>query len=131
MKKWLLVFLLIGTAQAACPAHPGHMLNGQVRQPTSLQPVCGPIFTAFKSGFKNDSVIKWTELYAIDNTANAGELGRKMITTIANLGFTKIQDRAPSSTEHIYGYMNASTRKVITMYMIVMNDSVYVSLTGN
>ena len=131
MKKWLLIFLAVGTAQAACPAHPGYILNGQVKQLSGLQVICGQAFAAYKKGFDGSSNVKWTELYAVNNSADPTELARKLNVVFNNLGFTQIQNKAPSTTEHIFGYMNAPTRKIISMSMFVSGSLVLVSFTGN
>ena len=131
MKKWLLIFLLAGSAQAACQAHPGYILNGNAVQPTGLQVICGQAYAAYKNGFNGDPNVKWTELYAVKNSANPTELARKLDATFGKLGFVQTQNKAPSATEHIFGYMNTSTRKIVSMYMFVNSSIVYVTLSGN
>lgn len=129
MKRWLMMLLIAGTA-SACPAHPGYILNGAVAQISGLQVICGQIYTAFKSGYTG-SAAKWVELYAIKNSANPTELARKMSSTFAGVGFTQAQDKSLSSTKRVYGYVNTSTHKIISMYVFVVGSVVYMSLSGN
>ena len=129
MKKWLLIFLAVGTAQAACPAHPGYILNGRIQQLTGLQVICGQLLTVFKNEYR-DSPAKWVELYAVKNSANPTELARKMNSIFTSIGFTQIQDKSPSSTERIFGYTNISAQKIISMYIFVTGSIVYISFSG-
>jgi hypothetical protein len=125
------MFFAAGSAQAACPAHPGYMLNGNVTQLSGLQVICGPVYNAFKGGYSGSSVVKWVELYGVKNNADPSELARKVNSIFTGLGFIQIQHKSPSSTEQIFGYLNASTKKIISMYIFVNQSIVYLSFSGN
>jgi len=131
MKKfWLLIFLVVSMAHAACPNHPGYILNGRAAQPSSLQVICGQVYTVFKKGYEG-STATWVELYSFKNSAEPRALGGKIDGILSRLGFTQIQHKSPSSTEQIFGYANTSTGKIVSMYIFLVGQIVFISFSGN
>jgi len=127
----LLTLLLSSAALAACPAHPGYILNGRAAQPAGLQVICGEAFAAYKRAFGNDPNVKWTEMYGVKNNTDATNLARKMNVIFSNLGYVLVQNKEPSPTSRTFGYLNVTNQKLIVMYMAVSGPLVLVSFSGN
>ncbi|AWN24084.1 hypothetical protein DKM44_13280 [Deinococcus irradiatisoli] len=123
--------MLTGAALAACPAHPGQILDGKAAQPAGLQAICGDVYEKFNRSFSTSPNVKWVELYAIKKNADTKELGQTINETFSKLGYSLVKNTTAAAGKKTFAYFNTATKKNVVMYMTIAGPVVLMSFAGN